>query len=185
MVELLVTVMNVSEQLLVFQRMIKSIKLKFGKAPKLNPELINLTPVTIFVGPNNSGKSKILTEINHRCTHGTIHHDGVILDEIEFEGLSEDDANLKIEELTLEPHQNENVPPNNIVVRKKASRIHVSRENLFQALQSLDQHIGHFIEWFLLNSTLILDGLRRLNLVSQMPMGDLQSAPTNSLRVLF
>ena len=165
--------------------MIKSIKLKFGKAPKLNPELINLTPVTIFVGPNNSGKSKILTEINHRCTHGTIHHDGVILDEIEFEGLSEDDANLKIEELTLEPHQNENVPPNNIVVRKKASRIHVSRENLFQALQSLDQHIDHFIEWFLLNSTLILNGLRRLNLVSQMPMGDLQSAPTNSLQVLF
>ena len=82
--------------------------------------------------------------------------------------------------MTLEPHQNENVPPNNIVVRKN-----VSRGNLFQALQSLDQHIDHFIEWFLLNRTLILNGLRRLNLVSQMPMGDLQSAPTNSLQVLF
>ena len=99
--------------------MIKSITLIFCKAAKLNPESINLTLGTIFVGPNNSGKSKILTEINHRGTHGTIHHDGVILDEIKFEGLSEDDVNLKIEELTIEPNQTENVPPNNMVVRKK------------------------------------------------------------------
>ena len=165
--------------------MIKSITLIFCKAAKLNPESINLTLGTIFVGPNNSGKSKILTEINHRGTHGTIHHDGVILDEIKFEGLSEDDVNLKIEELTIEPNQTENVPPNNMVVRKKDSRIYVSLENSFQALRSPDQHIDHFIECFLLNNTLILNGLRRLNLVSKMPMGDLQSAPTNSFQVLF
>jgi len=39
-------------------RMMDPIKLKFGRAPSLPLEEIQATPVTLFVGPNNSGKSK-------------------------------------------------------------------------------------------------------------------------------
>lgn len=43
--------------------MIKDIKLKIGSQPDSIGLLLETTPVTIFVGPNNSGKSKVLTEI--------------------------------------------------------------------------------------------------------------------------
>ena len=39
--------------------MISNFRLKFGRAPALPPETITTTPVTVFVGPNNSGKSKV------------------------------------------------------------------------------------------------------------------------------
>ena len=43
--------------------MIKYLKIKFGAHPESDKLTLETTPVTIFVGPNNSGKSKLLTEI--------------------------------------------------------------------------------------------------------------------------
>jgi predicted ATPase len=45
--------------------MIKKIKLKFGRTSDSTPEEIITTPITVFVGPNNSGKSKTLSEIHN------------------------------------------------------------------------------------------------------------------------
>ena len=47
--------------------MIGEIKLKFGSKGTANP--LNFVPgaVTIFVGPNNSGKSLLLQEIENFC----------------------------------------------------------------------------------------------------------------------
>jgi AAA15 family ATPase/GTPase len=65
--------------------MIKSLKLKFGKAPGSPAEAIETTPVTVFVGPNNSGKSKVLSEINQFCICGTKIATNVIVDQINFD----------------------------------------------------------------------------------------------------
>lgn len=43
--------------------MIKTITLKFGRAPGIVPEAVHTTPITVFVGPNNSGKSMVLQEL--------------------------------------------------------------------------------------------------------------------------
>jgi recombinational DNA repair ATPase RecF len=52
--------------------MIASFQLKFGRAPGLDGEPISASPVVVFVGSNNSGKSKVLTEIEAFCgTAGT------------------------------------------------------------------------------------------------------------------
>ena len=67
--------------------MITTIKLKFGKAPGAASETINATPITIFVGPNNSGKSKVLSEIHEFCVRGSSSATDVILEEIEFKNL--------------------------------------------------------------------------------------------------
>lgn len=45
--------------------MISSFLLKSGRSPGSVAELITATPVTVFVGPNNSGKSKALKEIEN------------------------------------------------------------------------------------------------------------------------
>jgi ABC-type enterochelin transport system ATPase subunit len=50
--------------------MIKDIKLKFGRAVGLEAVTIEATPITVFVGPNNSGKSIILSEIQQFCGNG-------------------------------------------------------------------------------------------------------------------
>ena len=64
--------------------MIKSIQLKFGRSHEAEAVNIEATPVTVFVGPNNSGKSKILLEIDQFCRKGEKVTTNVILDEIEF-----------------------------------------------------------------------------------------------------
>lgn len=48
--------------------MIRTIQLKAGTTADSAPLSVNLSPVTVFVGPNNSGKSMALREIEQWCT---------------------------------------------------------------------------------------------------------------------
>ncbi|MFN9939928.1 MAG: ATP-binding protein, partial [bacterium] len=50
--------------------MIASFLLKFGRSPGVAAESITAPPVTVFVGPNNSGKSQALREIERYCRTG-------------------------------------------------------------------------------------------------------------------
>jgi predicted ATPase len=62
--------------------MISSLTLKFGRTPGTSGEPIEVTPVTVFVGPNNSGKSRILAEIERYCRTGNKDANAVILGEV-------------------------------------------------------------------------------------------------------
>src|SRR5690348_5461157 len=70
--------------------MISQLRLKFGRAANLPADTIAITAVTVFVGPNNSGKSKVLSEIQHYCSTGRKDTTAVILDELKLEGFSID-----------------------------------------------------------------------------------------------
>ena len=50
--------------------MINKIILKFGRFPGAEALAVSTTPITVFVGPNNSGKSRALKEINRFCESG-------------------------------------------------------------------------------------------------------------------
>ena len=165
--------------------MIKDIKLKFGKAPNLPSVEIVTTPVTVFVGPNNSGKSKILSEIHYRCISGQLNSMDVILSEIEFESFTLDLAKEKISKITLKPSHNEPLMPDHIIVGKGGQRHQVGKDQLLSALQNSNSQIGLFCQWYLAFNTLILDGRSRINLVNQQPAGDLQQPPHSSFQVLF
>ncbi|CDG73599.1 hypothetical protein ANICBIBUN_11390, partial [Acinetobacter nosocomialis 28F] len=73
--------------------MIKNIKLKFGRAPDLEQMIVNALPITVFVGPNNSGKSQILREIHQFCISGNQNTNNKIIDNIELEAVSEVNVN--------------------------------------------------------------------------------------------
>ena len=62
--------------------MIKRLNLKFGSAKGEAALQLEVTPITVFVGPNNSGKSKILREIQYFCREGQLDARSVILDEV-------------------------------------------------------------------------------------------------------
>jgi ABC-type cobalamin/Fe3+-siderophores transport system ATPase subunit len=165
--------------------MIKSIKLKFGRKPGSEPEQVEITPITVFVGPNYSGKSKILSELHRFCISGSVNTTDVILERIEFNSFSYELAQKKIEAVTLRPNYEEAITEGYIVVGKREQRLNVNKQKLLQALQNPNERAGLFCQWFLAYNTLILNGQNRIGLVSPKSAGDLQKAPENSLQTLF
>ena len=165
--------------------MLKTLTLKFGRAPGLPPESIPTTPVTVFVGPNNSGKSKVLSEIYQYCSTGTRDVTNVIVENIAFEHFSQESAEERIKQVTLHPLSNETLQPNYLIVGKKAHRLKVRKADLFNSFLNIDTHTQLFCQWYLSYNTLILDGRSRINLVNNQKAGDLQQPPQTSFQALF
>ena len=68
--------------------MLKKLKLQAGTYPSSDESLeIELSPVTVFIGPNNSGKSQALIEIEGWITKGKTELLNVISN-LEFESLT-------------------------------------------------------------------------------------------------
>ncbi len=165
--------------------MIKNISLKFGRAPGADAESFQTTPITVFVGPNNSGKSKVLREINRYCSNGQRDADDAIIERIEFEGFSAENAEERIQRVTLPRKTGEALNPDHVIIGKKGTRNQVPRDRLLQALQDPNSQSRHFCPWYLAFNTLILDGKNRINLINQQSAGDLQHDPQSSFQVLF
>jgi hypothetical protein len=165
--------------------MIKTIKLKFGRGLGSSPEEINTTPVTVFVGPNNSGKSKALAEIKYYCSTGQRNATDVILDYVVFDTFMPDVAEEKIRKVTLQPQPNESLLPDHILVGKKGARNQLPKQQLIDTFQNTNVQPQQFCQWYLAFNTLILDGRSRINLIELQAAGDLQQPPQTSFQVLF
>ncbi|WP_375513909.1 ATP-dependent endonuclease [uncultured Nostoc sp.] len=165
--------------------MLKTIKLQFGSGSGLPSEEVVTTPITVFVGPNNSGKSKILSEIHYYCTTGQQNVTDVILEKIEFDTFTVEAAEEKIKKSTIQPHINEALLPDHIIVGKKGMRYQVHRQNLLNALQNPNRQVNLFCQSYLSFNTLLLDGKSRISLIGQQSAGDLQQPPHTSFQVLF
>lgn len=165
--------------------MIKNIKLKFGRAENLPPVSIQAMPITVFVGPNNSGKSKILTEIQQFCNNGNKNANNLIVDDIEFSSISDEKAEEKILGVKLKPNIGEALQPDHIFVGKGPIRHQVNKELLKQALTHPNAQPSHTCSWYLSYNTLILNGSNRINLVNQQAGGNLQQSAHTSFQVLF
>ena len=165
--------------------MIKTLSLKFGRAPEHSPETIPLTPVTVFVGPNNSGKSKILAEIHQYCTEGRWDASNVIVERIGFESFSEESAEERINHVTLPPNSRERLRSGDLIVGKRGKRHQVSRADFVASFLNPDARARVFCRDYLSYNTLMLDGVSRLSLINDQEGGDLQRAPKTSFQVLL
>jgi len=165
--------------------MIKKINLKFGRADNLPNESIEAMPITVFVGPNNSGKSKILTEIQQFCTNGQRNTNNKLIDSIELEPIPDELLSEKIENVKLSPNPGETQQPNHIFVGKRQTRHQVSEVNFMNALKNPNANPPGICTWYLSYNTLILNGSNRINLVNQQVAGNLQQLPHTSFQVLF
>ena len=165
--------------------MIKSITLKFGRAPGIAAEAIQTTPITVFVGPNNSGKSKVLQELNRYCTSGIVNSTDVIIDQVAFESATAEESQFRVDRVTLRPHHNETVRPEHVIVGKKGGRTQVHRATLIDFLQNPETNVHAFCSWYLSYNTLILNGRNRIDLVNLQAAGALQKPATESFQVLL
>src|ERR1035441_2742304 len=165
--------------------MISRFRLRFGRAPGMPPDWTDAPPVTVFVGPNNSGKSKILSELHQFCSTGNHAGGEVILGELEFVGFAPKEANELVEIIKVEPRPGE-ARPGLVILESRGRRSQqVALPNLLNSLQNPNASLGVFCSCFASFYTLLLDGRRRIDLVNQQSAGDLQGRPQSSFQVLF
>lgn len=165
--------------------MITSISLKFGRTPGSNSEKIDLTPITVFVGPNNSGKSRILQEISQRLSTGQHLASEVIIDSIEYEVLTRDEVNRYFEHLQLKPTVNETINVGHVIVGRKGNRYQVTRDSFFDFISNPLANPNAHATYLLNSKSLYLGGANRLDLIVPQAMGDLKGDPSSSLQYIF
>src|SRR5260221_2108517 len=151
--------------------MIKNIKLKFGRAVGIPADQIQTAPITVFVGPNNSGKSRVLHELHVYCSNGQRNMANLILEQIEFEPLSHQKAEERIQRVTLAPNFGEALQPSHIIVGKKGTRHHLPQQQLIGALENPNGNPPVFCSWYLSYNILKLDGHNRISLVNAQSAG--------------
>ena len=163
--------------------MIEQISFKFGKAP-LRPLTLSTAPVTVFVGPNNSGKSLVLAEIDRYCSNGNKSTTDSIVEEITFRPSSPAKVEEYLSRMVIQPRVGESVLPGNILIGSARGRYHLTRDSFQQFLVAPSTQPQQFAVFFLAHKTLKLDGPGRIGLVKDKPAGDWLGEPQNSLQVL-
>lgn len=163
--------------------MISKLKIKFGSSPTKPPLETDTTPITVFVGPNNSGKSKVLIEIQTFCQNGNPSTTNVILNELDFKPIPDPEA--EVNSHTLTPRNNEFINPGHILFGKAQHRHQLNRQQLVSFFSNVTAHRHHYCAYYVSFNTIRIDGGSRIQLINEQGAGDLQSHPQNSLQVLF
>ncbi len=170
--------------------MIEKLYIKFGAQKGQSPLQINVMPITVFVGPNNSGKSRVLIEIENYCRRTMGQPNDVILDKMEFSEYSRDAIEEELSKIELTPQMGEVVNPGNVIIGKlnpqnnQVFRAQVNKEGLINEAMNPNQRRGYY-STFMNMYTVRLDGTNRLNLLNEQDAGDLQKTPINHLSYLF
>lgn len=165
--------------------MISSFRLKFGRTPGSPGVDLPATPVTVFVGPNNSGKSRVLSEIEQICRTGIKNAGALVLEDLSFTGLKAEEIEQSIRKFAQSPAPHETVTPGQVVLGSRRGRNVLPLDQLSIFLQRPQDNVAAFCQWYLNHSTLILDGPSRIGLVGNQPAGDLQQSPQTSFQLLF
>lgn len=165
--------------------MISQLHFKFGRSPDSPSQSINTTPVTVFVGPNNSGKSLILREIERYCRTGEHTPHYKIIKDLDFNKANPEELNDLIKRVQQPPSPGDTLLTDHILIGSKIGRQQVPQPTLTRALQDPDLSLSAFTQYFLTHLTLMLDGPSRIRLISEQSAGDLQQPPNSSLQVLL
>lgn len=163
--------------------MIKDIELQFGSSVSKEKLKTKLTPITVFVGPNNSGKSKALLEIEEFCGRGEINANSVILNKLTFYPLK--DVESEINNYTIESKNNRNITPDQIIFGNAKHFQAINRKDLLSILSNIETHKANFCKFYLISQTLRIGGANRISLINQQAATDLQGRSNSSLQVLF
>lgn len=167
---------------------IKRLKLKFGAAKEAAALEFHPTGITLFVGPNNSGKSLFLKELEKFCF--TYNQSGNhILDEIDFHVPHRDEIHQALLSKKANPRKDENVPSGSILIQRLNTYKGVNPREVIN-LDQLEQWVqsgqkSFLARYYLSLLTVRLDGATRTNLLNPNQRGDLLESPSNTLGALF
>ena len=169
--------------------MLKKLKLQAGTCPGSDDSLeIELSPVTVFIGPNNSGKSQALIEIEGWITNGKTELLNVISN-LEFDSLTREQVYEKmLDRIKIAPSK-DFTPYNDdyFLVGKYGNNSQVFLPNLINVALSpskenfKNSELPKILSYF----TTRLDGYNRLNLLTEQVADDLQKEPRDTFSKLF
>ena len=160
-----------------------SVNLCVGRTLAQNKLQIPAQSFTVFVGPNNSGKSLVLREIHLFVREGQQQRDRHILDSVEFR--KPDDVQQEIDRVRLPSGNLRRLPEGNIYVGRPNDYRQLAETQLKAALSDPQANIAVFCYAYLQYRMLFLDGRTRISLVLEQDAGDLQQTPQNTLQTLF
>jgi ABC-type cobalamin/Fe3+-siderophores transport system ATPase subunit len=166
--------------------MIEKIDFQFGSSEEADNLSLEPGPMTVFVGPNHSGKSLSLSEIAKNITGG---------EGKSIRNINTDDVDLGYLWNRVEPQDNEKSlgelgEDEGIEVRNRSlvgSGLGTSRyrSNLGSFKSAVESGHSRLREIALRSLVLWLDGEKRLKLLNNKGLGDLKAAPRNHLMALF
>ena len=169
--------------------MIEKIILEFGPKGKNKKLELNPGSVTIFVGPNNSGKSLLLKEIEAFCNNGRQTSNLKILHNIIFQSLSNEELKQDIKSMEIPLEQHDTIPNDCIKYGRfnatKGFRQSAVNLQFLCAWKNSSQDQQHFISHYVSMYVSRFGGKERFNLVKPVPFFNLKSHPPNSLSCLF
>lgn len=171
--------------------MIEKIILKSGSSQGQPDSTIETSPITVFVGPNNSGKSRILIEIENAIRNGQVQNNDLVLKNILYSNTTKEEIEKEIKKIEQTPRQDENVPENNKIIGKlnpqdnQAKRILINPDDLIREASNPNLKKNWAFPKFLSLYTIRLDGKGRLNLLQEQQAGDMLLTPSNHLAHLF
>lgn len=165
--------------------MLKKLKLKFGSAPSSQALEVDLTPVTIFIGPNNSGKSKLLAEIKNYVEQDQKVKQSVVLEDIELSGKKDiGQVSEIINDLMSGINQMASGGLITIGAPQKRT-FNIQKAELEKSLLDSNVNPRVYCQYYLQFRMLNLDGKTRLGLVDKGKAGNLQIPPKTSADSLF
>ena len=154
--------------------MIQKLHLKLS-SPGRPPLVAEVPHVTIFVGPNNAGKSQCLREMFEFCRTGTINSAAVIFDKLIFNEETEEVARADLEKIKRPPRLEENVQAGFCIIQNGPQRAHIPESMYLNARQFPNKDLQPFANLHLAALTINLDGTSRINLVGPQGQGDLKN----------
>ncbi|WP_134079551.1 ATP-dependent nuclease [Haemophilus haemolyticus] len=169
--------------------MLKKLKLQAGTYPSSDENVeIELSPVTVFIGPNNSGKSQALIEIEGWIANGETELLNVI-NNLEFERLTREQVYEKmLDRIKIAPSKNFTPYSNDhLWIGKYGNNRQIYLPDLINTALSpskgnfKNSQLSEVLSYF----TTRLDGYNRLNLVTEQVADDLQEEPRDSFSKLF
>lgn len=165
--------------------MITSIYLKnFTNQEKTSTIVITGAPVTIFVGPNNSGKSLLIRELTEYLLSGNKNANWKLLKDISIES---DMANYAeyAQRFLVPPIHGESLNPDHGFFEINGNRGQYHIPNLEQAIQNPQLSFNVYSNIYLRHVVKVLNGPNRTNLINDVEFHDLQQSPGNTLTKLF
>ncbi|HEV2148898.1 MAG TPA: ATP-binding protein [Longimicrobiaceae bacterium] len=182
--------------------MLKTLTLHFGPSGSVLPLELAPGPMTVFVGPNNSGKSLALRELEEYLETGGA-SDRRIVARMELHLPGAEEAAEMVEARRVEGDHGpagcvrvSRLKPMGAYVKKRATDVEDPPTDqlidLAEVLRILgsdedpdEEEVARLCRDFFALFTIRLDGRTRLALTYPRPLGDLQLHPTNHLAALF
>jgi ABC-type cobalamin/Fe3+-siderophores transport system ATPase subunit len=168
--------------------MLESITLRAASSATASAVPLVLTPITVFVGPNNSGKSRLLGEVAQFCGSGATNASSLVLADASLSSLSTREIDQIIAAMTAPMTSSASLGAGNIMLQFRRNQFQVSEVDFRDCLSSPNsppRNIGNACRWYLGYHTLTLDALTRMSLINEGPGGDLLAEGTTPIQVLF